>query len=87
MNEENREPVMDEIRKADPGRPAQHLRRLLVYRHTRITRLTHWINLLCVAVLLMSGLQIFNAHPALYWGQFGADADQPLFEIGADDSR
>ena len=86
MNKENREPVMDEIRKADPGRPAQHLRRLLVYRHTRITRLTHWINLLCVAVLLMSGLQIFNAHPALYWGQFGADADQPLFEIGADDS-
>ena len=86
MNEENREPVMDEIRKADPGQPAQHLRRLLVYRHTRITRLTHWINLLCVTVLLMSGLQIFNAHPALYWGQFGADADQPLFEIGADDS-
>ena len=76
---------MDEIRKADPEQPAQHLRRLLVYRHTRITRLTHWINLLCVTVLLMSGLQIFNAHPALYWGQFGADADQPLFEIGADE--
>jgi thiosulfate reductase cytochrome b subunit len=41
---------------------------------------------LCVAVLLMSGLQIFNAHPALYWGQSGADADRPAFEIGADDS-
>ena len=51
-----------------------------------MTRLTHWINLLCVAVLLMSGLQIFNAHPALYWGQSGADADRPAFEIGADNS-
>jgi thiosulfate reductase cytochrome b subunit len=75
---------MSEIRAADPGllrRP----RRLLVERHTRINRLTHWINLLCVAVLLMSGLQIFNAHPALYWGQSGADADRPAFEIGAND--
>ena len=51
-----------------------------------MTRLTHWINLLCVVVLLMSGLQIFNAHPALYWGPSGADADRPAFEIGADDS-
>ena len=76
---------MSEIRTADPGLPVRP-RRLLVDRHTRVTRLTHWINLLCVAVLLMSGLQIFNAHPALYWGQSGADADRPAFEIGADDS-
>ena len=33
----------------------------------------------------MSGLQIFLAHPALYWGQYGADADQPAFEIGSDE--
>jgi thiosulfate reductase cytochrome b subunit len=77
---------MSEIREAHPGRPLQRPRRFAVYRHTRITRLTHWINLLCVLVLLMSGLQIFNAHPALYWGQSGADGDRPLFEIGADDS-
>jgi thiosulfate reductase cytochrome b subunit len=76
---------MSDIRAADPGLPVRP-RRLLVDRHTRVTRLTHWINLLCVAVLLMSGLQIFNAHPALYWGQSGADADRPAFEIGADDS-
>ena len=31
-------------------------------------RLMHWINLLCMLVLVGSGLQIFNAHPALYWG-------------------
>ncbi len=57
--------------------------RVLISRHSLITRLTHWINLLCVAVLLMSGLQIFNAHPALYWGHAGADPRQALFEIGA----
>src|ERR1700730_11565367 len=77
---------MSETREADLGQPLQRPCRRLIYRHSRITRLTHWINLLCVTVLLMSGLQIFNAHPALYWGQFGADADQPLFEIAAADS-
>ncbi|TPV97972.1 MAG: hypothetical protein USCAAHI_02604 [Beijerinckiaceae bacterium] len=78
--------ALTEIRRADPKRPLQRPRRIAVYRHARITRLTHWINLPCVAVLLMSGLQIFNAHPALYWGQSGSDDDRPLFEIGADDS-
>jgi thiosulfate reductase cytochrome b subunit len=75
---------MSEIRAADSSTPLR--RRLLVDRHTRVTRLTHWVNLLCVTMLLMSGLQIFNAHPALYWGQSGADTDRALFEIGADDS-
>jgi thiosulfate reductase cytochrome b subunit len=27
--------------------------------------------------MLMSGLMIFNAHPHLYWGNFGANFDQP----------
>lgn len=31
-------------------------------------------------VLLMSGLQIFNAHPALYWGDF-SHFDHPLWAI------
>jgi thiosulfate reductase cytochrome b subunit len=83
---EEREPAMSQIRDPDAARLVSRPRRLLVYRHARITRLSHWINLLCMTVLLMSGLQIFNAHPALYWGQFGADADQPLFEIAAADS-
>jgi thiosulfate reductase cytochrome b subunit len=39
------------------------------YRHSVAVRVTHWINVICFAVLLMSGLQIFNAHPGLYWGQ------------------
>jgi thiosulfate reductase cytochrome b subunit len=41
----------------------------IVRRHSALVRLTHWINVLCLTVLLMSGLQIFNAHPALYWGR------------------
>jgi thiosulfate reductase cytochrome b subunit len=42
--------------------------KVLVKRHTVVTRITHWLNVLLISVLLMSGLQIFNAHPALYWG-------------------
>lgn len=38
------------------------------FRHPLVIRVAHWINVVCLAVLLMSGLQIFNAHPALYWG-------------------
>ena len=71
---------------ADPVLPLRRPRRRLVDRHTRVTRLTHWINLLCVAVLLMSGLQIFNAHPALYLGQSGSDTERAAFEIGAGSS-
>jgi thiosulfate reductase cytochrome b subunit len=39
------------------------------YRHRLPVRITHWINVACLFILLMSGLQIFNAHPALYWGE------------------
>jgi Ni/Fe-hydrogenase b-type cytochrome subunit len=56
----------------------------LVVRHALVTRLTHWMNALCILILLPSGLQIFLAHPALYWGQYGADSDHRAFEIGSD---
>lgn len=39
-----------------------------IYRHTRVVRLTHWFNAFCLFFLLLSGLQIFNAHPELYFG-------------------
>jgi Ni/Fe-hydrogenase b-type cytochrome subunit len=51
---------MSEIRVADPGLPLRRPRRLLVDRYTRVTRLTHWINLLCVTMLLMSGTAGFT---------------------------
>jgi thiosulfate reductase cytochrome b subunit len=56
-------------------------KRYAVYRHSLITRLTHWLNVAALTVLLMSGLQIFNAHPALYWGAKGADFDHHWFAI------
>ncbi len=52
-----------------------------IYRHRVWVRITHWINVICMTVLLMSGLQIFNAHPALYWGDVSR-FDAPLVEIG-----
>lgn len=39
-----------------------------VYRHRLPLRLMHWINVVAMTVLLGSGLQIFNAHPSLSWG-------------------
>jgi len=58
-------------------------RTVLVRRHAGIVRITHWINAMCIGVLLPSGLQIFNAWPSLYWGQHGADGDPALFSIAA----
>ena len=37
-----------------------------VYRHRLPVRVMHWVNVICLTILLMSGLNIFNAHPALY---------------------
>jgi thiosulfate reductase cytochrome b subunit len=56
--------------------------REIVYRHSVVVRATHWINVLCLALLLMSGLRIFNAHPALYWGHYGYRGAPTLMAIG-----
>ena len=56
------------------------------YRHRALVRLTHWVNALCILILLGSGLNIFNAHPRLYWGLYGTDADQSFFSLGAIDT-
>ncbi len=53
-----------------------------IYRHRLPVRIMHWINVVCLFVMIGSGLSIFNAHPHLYWGQqstFG----KPAFEIFA----
>lgn len=62
--------------------PSPSRSKTLIRRHSLLVRVTHWVNALCFAVLLMSGLQIFNAHPRLYVGLYGADHEQPVFEIG-----
>jgi thiosulfate reductase cytochrome b subunit len=51
-------------------------------RHSLIVRITHWVNLICMTLLLGSGLQIFNAHPALYIGQ-KSHFDDPVLSMGA----
>jgi len=53
-----------------------------IYRHTLTVRITHWANFLCLTVLLMSGLQIFNAHPALYIGE-QSNFDHPILSVTA----
>jgi thiosulfate reductase cytochrome b subunit len=61
-------------------------RREVIYRHTVVVRLTHWLNALAIVVLIGSGLNIFNAHPRLYWGQTGSEFQQPFLSVGAVDA-
>jgi len=67
------------------GAPPAPPRTIYIRRHSIVTRLTHWLNVLCLSLLLMSGMQIFNAHPSLYWGQYGANADPSWLQISATD--
>ncbi len=59
----------------------------VVKRHRLSTRLWHWLTALTLLVMLMSGLMIFNAHPRLYWGQYGANFDTAWLEIGSEGDR
>ena len=58
--------------------PANEFR--TTYRHRLPVRVMHWMNVACVFALLMSGLQIFNAHPALYWGE-ASDFEAPALAL------
>jgi thiosulfate reductase cytochrome b subunit len=66
------------------GTPAPRPVREVIYRHAVVVRVTHWINVLCLALLLMSGLRIFNYHPALYWGNYGYRGVPAVFAVGSD---
>jgi thiosulfate reductase cytochrome b subunit len=54
-----------------------------MYRHTVAVRLTHWVNALILVLLLISGLRLFNYHPALYWGNYGYRGVPPFLAIAA----
>lgn len=54
----------------------------LVYRHTLPIRIMHWINVIALTLMLFSGLQIFNAHPNLYWGN-RSDQGKEWLALGA----
>ena len=59
---------MDTTANAAPPEAAPAIKARRIYRHRLPVRLMHWINVVCLTILLGSGLNIFNAHPALYWG-------------------
>lgn len=52
-----------------------------IHRHALTTRVWHWITAISVIVLLGSGLMILNAHGQLYWGEYGANYDEPWFKL------
>jgi thiosulfate reductase cytochrome b subunit len=54
-----------------------------VRRHTLAVRVMHWINVVAITLMFASGLAIFNAHPALYWGDSSYTGRGPWLEIGA----
>ena len=65
---------------AAPGNVRAHGH--LIYRQSGWTRFTHWIWAISLFFLLLSGLQIFNAHPTLYLGdQSGFGFDNEVFAI------
>jgi thiosulfate reductase cytochrome b subunit len=72
-------PAPEPLARATPSRRAREV----IYRHSLLVRITHWVNVVAISLLLMSGMQIFNAHPRLYWGAKGADFDQPFLVLGA----
>ena len=55
--------------------PAPHRLKEVIYRHTVLVRITHWVNALSIFFMIGSGLNIFNAHPHLYWGSRGTELD------------
>ena len=58
-------------------------RSYLYYRHKLPVRIMHWINVLAMTILFMSGLQIFNAHGQLYWGKSSYDGTPPVLTISS----
>jgi Ni/Fe-hydrogenase b-type cytochrome subunit len=67
---------------AAAGWMSHTMSRRTVYRHRLPTRLWHWVNAITVFVMIMSGLMILNAHPRLYWGEYGANFDHAWIDFG-----
>ncbi len=52
---------------------------VVLYRHRLATRIWHWINMITILIMIGSGATILNAHPHLYWGNYGANFDHAWF--------
>ena len=57
--------------------------RSLYLRHAVPVRIMHWVNVVALTLMFMTGLQIFNSHPALYWGTSSYAGRPAWLEIGA----
>lgn len=58
-----------------------------IHRHSLLVRVMHWINVICFFILLMSGLNIFNAHAALNWGKSSYNGWGPILEINSTQTK
>src|SRR5271156_390631 len=72
--------ALTSLSSALPARAAPEGR--LIVRHSALVRVCHWVNAICFVVLLMSGMQIFNASPLLTWGQT-TNFERPFFSLSA----
>jgi len=63
--------------------PASTAAGYLYYRHRLPVRVMHWINVVALTIMFMSGLQIFNAHSRLYWGKSSYDGTPPVLTIAS----
>ena len=57
------------------------------YRHALSTRIWHWVNVLSLAILFMSGLNISNAHRHLYWGEWGFQPRDVMYLVREGEDR
>lgn len=55
----------------------------VIYRHRLATRIWHWVNAVTMFVMIGSGIGILQAHPRLYWGQYGANPDHSWFQMAS----
>ncbi|WP_029041851.1 cytochrome b/b6 domain-containing protein [Cucumibacter marinus] len=75
-----------ETSETDPATPGgkQRKKGRLIYRQNAWTRVTHWVWAISLFFLLLSGLQIFNAHPELYIGsESGFEYENTVFSARA----
>jgi thiosulfate reductase cytochrome b subunit len=50
-------------------------------RHSAVVRITHWINTVSFAGLVVSGFAILLAHPRFYWGETGNVGTPSIFDL------
>ena len=53
----------------------------VIKRHALSTRIWHWVNAVAIFIMIGSGAMIFNAHPRLYWGKYGANFDHAWLQL------